>query len=508
MFRIFIAFLAFVLPLPASEPAPSKPIDEKVIDAVIQKALKDFDAPGVAVAVVRDEKVVYLKGAGVRQLGGDAPVTPDTLFAIASCSKAFTATAVAMLVDEGKAQWDDPVRKHLPSFRLSDPLADRDVTLRDLLCHRTGLARHDWLRKRAPWGPEETIRRLAHLKPSTSFRSTYEYNNLAFLSAGHALATLDKRPFADCLRQRLFEPLGMRGVMMSGADAEKAADRAAPHLKNVYGKVAVIPRYLQLADGAGGINASARDLTGWLRFQLSPGVIDGKRLVAESALKETHTPQIVIRREGQMATSHPDGVATQVSYGLGWFIHDHHGHEVHSHGGSIDGFRARCVLVPRARTGFVVLTNLGGWSLPEAVSNNLLDLLLGAPPRDWNAHFLAAGRRQEAQDADKKSKRQATRRTGTKPSLELAAYTGSYQDPAYGEARVLLEGNSLRLHWSSLKLPLEHFHFDTFSAEDRGVRLESEVVFRLGADGKVAGMGFLGQDFWKAAAPGLPKRVE
>jgi CubicO group peptidase (beta-lactamase class C family) len=503
VYRIQLPFVGLLLLLAPAERVPANVVDENTVDVVVKKAMVEFQAPGIAVALVRDDKVVYLKGHGVRQLGQDEPVTPDTLFAIGSCTKAFTATALALLVQEGKLQWDDRVQKHLPSFHLSDPLADRAVTIRDLLCHRTGLARHDWLRKRAPWGPEEIVRRIGFLKPHTSFRSTFEYANLPLLTAGQIVAAIDRRPYPECLQRRLFEPLGMTGIATSGVDAEKSADHATPHLKNEAGKVRVIPRYLQQADGAGGLNASARTLTHWLRFQLGQGVFAGKRLLPAAVLKETQTPQMVIRREGALAVSYPDLRTTQASYGLGWYVHDYHGQEVVSHGGSIDGFRARCVLVPRLRVGFVVLTNLGGWSLPEAVSNSLLDLLLDAPPHDWNAHFLAEGRRAGARDALKKQARVANRRSGTKPALELSAYAGIYTEPAYGEARVLLEDGKLKLCWSSFRLPLEHFHFETFDASDKSVHFESEVLFRIGAEGRVEGMRFLDQEFKR-----IPQRTE
>ena len=187
--------------LPAAEPS-----DHQAIDAILGKTRDAWHAPGIAAAVVRDDKV-YLTGIGVRQLGSDRPVTPDTLFAIGSCTKAFTATALALLVDEGKADWDDPVRKHWPGFRLDDPLADRDVRLRDLLCHRIGLSRHDLLWYRAPWSIEESVRRMAYLERSSSFRSTYEYNNLAYLAAGLTIGRIARQPWHEFVQQRLFKPL-------------------------------------------------------------------------------------------------------------------------------------------------------------------------------------------------------------------------------------------------------------------------------------------------------------
>ena len=194
--------LALAALLLAAPPVSAAAPEAAALDAVVADALRAWDAPGMAVAVVRDDKVVYLKGAGLRERGKAEAVTPDTLFAIGSCTKAFTATALAVLVDEGKAAWDDPVRRHVPTFRLSDPLADRAVTLRDLLCHRTGLARHDLLWYRAPWPAEESVRRMAWLDQRHSFRAAYEYNNLAYLAAGRAVAGAAKEPWHEFVRRR------------------------------------------------------------------------------------------------------------------------------------------------------------------------------------------------------------------------------------------------------------------------------------------------------------------
>jgi hypothetical protein len=401
-----------------------------------------------------------------------------------------------MLVDEGKMRWDDPVRKHLPAFRLRDPLADRDVTVRDLLCHRTGLARHDLLRY-AVSDRDELIRRVALLEPAHSFRARFEYNNLMWMTAGHAAGRVEGSAWENVIEKRLFRPLGMASATTSIATMEKHPDHARPHARGEQGRVEVRPlRYAAVAAPGGGINASARDLSRWLRFQLGAGAFEGKRLLSAAALAETHTPQVVVRQEGRVAATFPPRVTQQVSYGLGWFVYDYQGHGVVGHGGSWEGFRAQTVLVPRQRLGLVVLTNLGGCMLPDAVRNNLLDLLLDLPRHDWNAFYLKDEKTQRAEA--QKRKRAAQRQPGTKPSRELQAFAGTYEDAAYGQVRIAPDGAALRLEWGSFILRLEHVHFDTFAVTSPPYLWDdARVTFRLGADGEVEGLTMLGRVFRK-----------
>jgi CubicO group peptidase (beta-lactamase class C family) len=479
-------------------PARAAGPEAAAVDAIVADALRAWDAPGVAVAVVWEDKVVYLKGAGVRERGRPEAVTPDTLFAVGSCTKAFTATALALLVDEGKAAWDDPVRKHVPTFRLADPLADREVTLRDLLCHRTGLARNDLLWYRAPWPVEESVRRMAWLDQRHSFRAAYEYNNLAYLAAGLAVAGAAKEPWHEFVRRRLFTPLGMKGAVFTRSDALRA-DHATPHRRGEGGKAEPVEWYPddKQIRASGSIKAGVRDLSRWVRLQLSGGALDGRRIVSEAALGETHTPQVVVPLD--RARARATG-ATQISYGLGWQISDYRGHHALEHGGAVDGFRARIVLLPKERAGVVLLTNLEEMEIVQAVGDAILDHLLGLPKKDWNAHFL--GQRDEAEAAGKERlrKRLAARQVGTKPSRELGAYAGTYGEPAYGSVQVTHDGQALALAWSSFRVPLKHFHYDTFIVprqKERGPdRLSnSTAVFALDDEGEVKALHFLGRKF-------------
>jgi CubicO group peptidase (beta-lactamase class C family) len=482
----------------SSGAARAEPLDAEAVDAVVREAMKTWRVPGMAVAVVANREAVYLKGFGVKETGGREPVTADTLFAIGSTTKAFTTTAMAMLVDDGKMGWDDPVRKHVEFFHLQDPLADANVTLRDLVAHRTGLAGHDLLWYGSPWGREELIRRVAHLKPAHPFRSAYEYQNLTYLTAGHAVGLAAKTTWEQVIQDRIFTPLGMTGANLTTAAAAKAPDHASPHQRKK-GKVEVVPwRNLDNIAPAGAINAGVRDLSKWARFQLGDGTWEGKRLVSAASLAETHTPQTVMPMGEGERVAYPETL--QMSYGMGWVIQDYRGHGLVWHNGKIDGFQAQVTLVPRDKLAVVVLTNCDDTELLHwAVTNSILDLGLGLPKKPWVGAFgfleglggLVAPLVEQKADARKRHK-------GTKPSRELAAYTGVYEEPAYGRAEVTLEKGSLTLRWSSFTPRLEHFHYDTFTTQEDAVLTGVPVVFTLGADGEVDRMKMAGlADFKK-----------
>jgi CubicO group peptidase (beta-lactamase class C family) len=489
---LFLVALVFVAPARAE--APKAP-DPAALDALFAGALEKWHAPGMAVILVRGDEVVYLKGFGAREAGKDGAVTPDTLFSIGSLTKAFTATTVGLLSEDGKMSFDDHVRRHVPLFRLADPLADRDVTIRDLLCHRTGLARHDLLYYHAAWPVEETVRRMAHLRPSTSFRSTYEYCNITYLAAGLAITSAAHEPWHEFMTKRLLTPLGMKRTVFTRSDALRADDHATPHRFGADGKPQTMEWYPddKQIRASGSIKTCARDLAGWLRVQLNGGKLGEKQIVPAAVLAETHRPQIVVPVESERAEF--AGTALS-SYGLGWHISDYRGQPLLEHGGAVDGFRARIMLLPKQRLGAVLLTNVEETAVLSATGNLLLDLLLGAEKKtDWHAHFLShvesARKLKEASAAA----RQKAKVPGTKPSHEPEAYAGEYQDPAYGKVKVAVEDGALRLSWSTWKAKMVHYHYDTFELEAPGRVGEELVVFELKGDGTVGSLRFLGREF-------------
>jgi CubicO group peptidase (beta-lactamase class C family) len=471
----------------------ARPIETAVLDDLMQDALKVWKVPGVAVAIVYQDRIVYCKGFGVRQVGKPARVTPDTVFPLASCTKMFTTTAMAMLVDEGKMHWDDPVRKHVPFFRLADPLADAGVTLRDLVCHRTGLNGHDLVWYHSGRSQEDIIRRAGRLQLSQPFRTTFQYQSIMVMAAGYAVGKASGQPWEAFVRQRLFGPLGMARSSCTTTVALRDPNHASGHRRNRHGNVEAVPWYPQtVPDPSGSINASARDLTRWLQFQLKGGTYQGKRLVSAKNLEETHRPHTVMRLEGSLRAMQP--LTVQMSYGLGWVVQDYRGHRLLSHGGAIDGFRAHITLAPDDRLGIVLVNNLQGTWMNLALSNSIIDVVLGLEPRDWNTVIGDAAHMDEAADREARRRREQSRRQGTKPSLPLTAYAGSYDDPAYGTARIWLDRGQLRWKWSGFGGTLGHFHYDTFTAP-QDLLGDPLMVFRLGKEGEVKGMRFLDREF-------------
>jgi CubicO group peptidase (beta-lactamase class C family) len=430
------------------------------VDKLVRDAIRFWHVPGAAVAVVRNDEVIYLKGHGFRDAATGQPVTPDTVFPLASCSKSFTTAALAMLVDEGKLGWDDPVRKHVSFFHLADPLADRDVRIRDLLCHRTGVGSHDLLWYRSTLMPEEAVRRVGLLPLDRPFRTAFQYQSTMFTAMGFAVRSASGMPWEEFVRTRLLRPLGMKSTVCTST-AIHGDDRATGYEPGERGEAVAVPAYpLDHPDAAGSVHSTARDLAAWLRFQLNDGELSGKRLVSAASLGETHRPQMVIPLAPIDRATQPDTV--QMSYGMGWVIQDYRGRRLVSHAGIIDGFRCHLAMAPDDRVGVVILANLHRTRMNQALSNAIIDQLLGLTPKDWNGILAAVVKREAAEADDVLRAREATRHRGTSPS-QAAAYVGVYEHPAFGSVRVTLEDGRLLWTFNAFRAPLEHYQYDTFT---------------------------------------------
>ncbi|HEY0143977.1 MAG TPA: serine hydrolase [Thermoanaerobaculia bacterium] len=491
--------LSAVLALALAVPTLAQKIDPYAIDKLVASSLRAWQIPGAAIAIVHNDRIVYLKGYGSKDMSGTDPVGPDTLFQIASTSKAFTTAAMAMLVDEKLLSWDDPVRKHVDYFHLSDPCADASVTLRDIVSHRTGLSRHDELWDNSPLSREEVIRRMGHVDLARPFRTAYQYQNIMFITAGEAVANASGMPWDEFVRTRLFVPLGMTRTITSDAQWEAASDRAAGHRwDSDRGQVSPQrPIETQTLGAGGAIKSTARDMANWIRFQLADGFFDKHRFVSAEAIAETKMPQTVIRLENATRDSNPE--TSLISYGMGWVVQDYRGELLVSHSGSLNGFRTHVDLFPKRGIGFVVLLNAGRSMAAVALRNSLADMLNAKAARDWNAYYLMLDGRAAEKEKKAKEERLAKRRTGTTPSHPLADYVGKYDSPAYGSATVTLVNGQLVLEWSRITVPLTHWHYDVFTAESPIDDLEEMVTFGTAGDGMVKTLTIFGQTFTRDA---------
>ena len=446
---------------------PALPALDARFDAQIDSVLKAWRVPGAAIAVVNRGKVVHLKGYGFKDIAGRAPVTPQTKFAIGSVTKSFTVTALATQVKQGTLDWDKPVRDYLPSFRMYDPSATERMTARDLVTHRSGLPRHDLM-----WGPgvytrEELFDRLRYLEPTHEFRSYWQYQNLMFMTAGFLSGRLNGTPWEQVVKERIFQPLGMRTADLSVSDLQRSSDYAFGYaLSGSTEKDSVIKvnyRNLDAVGPAGSINASAEEMARYLTMHMQRGMYDGTEIIAAKDAREMQSPQMVIPK-GPVP---PTGEWTELgdeSYGMGLFLNSYRGHKLVHHGGNIDGFSAELNFLPHDSLGVIVLTNLNGTQVRDFIPYLVYDRLLGLAPIDWSRRFLV--RRAAGLERQRLSqlKEDSLRRADTRPAHPLEDYVGDYTHPGYGAIRIARDGNGLRMKFMTFDFPLEHYHYDVFRA--------------------------------------------
>lgn len=435
-------------------------------DAFVERAMRDWKVPGVAIAVVQKGQVLLSKGYGYRDVKNQLPVTPKTLFAIGSITKSFTVATLARLVDEGKLDWDKPVREFTPGFRLYDEVASEHMTPRDLVTHRSGLPRHDALWYNSDLTREQLVQHLRYLEPSKDFRSAYQYNNLMFLTAGYLAEQVSGTRWEELVRQKIFDPLGMQGSNFSVLDSQKSSDFAHPYKNAKEGtqeEVKEVPfRVIDAIGPAGSINSNVEDMTQYVQMYLNKGRHDEKQVLSESNVAQMTMPQMVT----PSALRWPE--LGHVSYGLGLDIGSYRGHKMVSHGGAIDGFTAAIGFLPQDNLGVVVLTNLESDrnSLPTILAYNVYDRLLGLDELPWNQRFLEDQRKSDASRAEAKQKGFSKQRSGTHPSHELNEYAGDYEHPGYGIAHIGLEHGQLTLSYNHLSSALRHFHYDIFETPE------------------------------------------
>lgn len=460
------------------------------LDEYVNKSLKDWNVPGLAIAVIKDDKIVYAKGYGVRELGKSEEVSEKTIFAIGSSSKAFTAATLAILADEKKLKWDDRVTKFLPDFELYDPYVTREMTVRDMLTHRIGLERGDQLWYATDYSREEILRRVRFLEPSSSVRSRFGYQNIMYLAAGQIVPSITSKTWDDFVSDRIFSPLGMKDSGTSITTLSNSNDVATPHVEIDDKVTPVAWRKIDNIAPAGSINSNVVDMAQWVRLQLGKGKYNGKQLISEANIKEMQTPQTIMRHEGFYNIMYPD--AHFLTYGMGWFLSDFRGKKLVEHGGAIDGMRAEVAMIPEENIGVVILTNMNGTLLPHLLTYRIFDDLMGKEKRDWSGEALKGYQMLLNQAKEAAKKAEAERVKGTDPSLNLEQYAGKYQSEMYGDAEIKFSNGKLTAHYgSNFNGELEHWHYDTFQVkwQDR-VMGKGFMQFSLNQKGKVGAVNF------------------
>jgi CubicO group peptidase (beta-lactamase class C family) len=432
------------------------------LDAYIENARKAWGCPGVAVTVVKDGKVLVAKGYGLRELGKPERVDENTLFDTASLSKSFTAAAIATLVDEGKMRWDDPLRRHLPQVEFSDAYRTASVTIRDLLAHRVGVETGNFMMRFTNHSTDEVLRRIRYLDEREPFRTNLVYWNIGYGAASEAAASAAKMPFADLLRTRLLEPLGMRDSTVV-VDHTLSPNHAKSH-GLIGGKLHPIrTKKLKNTQGADAVNSSAKDMARWLLFSLGDGTWAGKRILSVEAMREMHSPQMIIRTTPEMRAAR--GVRFFGAYGLGWQIMDLRGRKMLWHGGGADGMPVYMAILPDQQIGVAVMTN--SWDAPTlrfALASRILDTLLEEEEtRDWAMEALEAHRRDSARAVEENANALKSRVLGTRPSAKLEAYSGTYVDDVHGDMVIAHDAGKLTLLFGGgERADLEHWHHDVF----------------------------------------------
>ncbi len=449
---------------------------EQTLEAKRQKA----KIPGVAISIVHQGKVIYQRGFGLRNVKENLPVTPDTLFAIGSTSKAFTAVGIGILVNEGKLEWTTPVREIIPEFRLMDEVATRLATPIDLLSHRIGLPRHDLVWYGSDLTRTQIMSVLRHLQPSKTFREAWQYNNLLYMVAGVVAERASGAPSWEAFtRDRILHPLGMQRTNFSVADMAQDADHSRPYiaLESLPEAVEVPFRSIDAVGPAGSINSSVAEMSRWLIAQLSGGVIDGQQVLPAEAIATTHQSHMVMppRSSPELSPEFSD-----MNYGLGWFNYQYRDQLVVTHNGGIDGFITNIALLPEHELGIIVVSNGAGTDFPGMATNSAIDHWLGVTGKDW----YHKGSPESGSDP------QTSGPTVVPLQRPAEDYVGAYRHPAYGTATVVLEDGKLILAFRDLlRAQLLHVGHGVFVIEGLRSDLDGDkAVFDTGFDGSITGI--------------------
>jgi len=492
------AFLTFAFAGLLVTPVVAAPPED--FDARVDALREEFGVPGIAIAIVESGAMTLARGYGVRKLGDAARVDARTLFQTGSTGKAFTSAGLALLVDQDRIGWDDKVIEHMPWFRMHDPWVTREITVRDLLVHRSGLGRGagDLLFvPRSKLSRRETVERMAHIEPASSFRSTFAYCNVCYVAAGQLIEEVSGQRWEDYMQEHLLSAAGMRDSVADSTARFASDNRSFPHARlngalRGAGDQELLDERDELgrnAAPAGGLAMSARDMATWIRIQLAQGALPGGgRLFSEAAAKAMWTPAVALAAS-ELPESLEAAEAQFNAYALGWSVRDYRGERIISHGGGVFGSITMVVLIPGKHAGFAIMMNSEDVALLSGLMYELLDHYVGASFSDWPAKW-AAFFEQRIETGLKTLAGQEAEPAEVGPSLPVARYAGRYADPWYGQLEISEDGSKLRIDFLStprMTGALEHWQYDTFITRFEDESIEpAYVTFALDADGGIS----------------------
>ena len=442
----------------------------KGIDKELEKIGVTWHAAGYAVAVVEKDKIIYARGFGYRDYDNKLPVTPNTLFAIGSCSKSFTASLLGILRSEDKLSFNDRPGKYIPELAFSNRELNSEVTIKDLMCHRTGLPRHDLSWYLFPSNSKDSLLlRLAYQEPFADVREKWYYNNFMYLTQGVIAERITGKSWEENIREKFFAPMEMTTSNLSVKELENSAEASLGYELNDE-KIEKLDYYrIAGMSPAGSINSSANEMANWLITWINGGKFHGKEIIPANYVTEATSSQMVVN-SGYPSKEHPD--LFLANYGYGWLISSYRGHYRVEHGGNINGFSANACILPTDSIGIVVLVNQDGSAVPSIVRNTLIDRILGLSYIDWNTELKERRDKAVKDEKEAQTASDSNRVTNTRPSHYFADYTGSYSNPGYGEFTITNRGDSLFAVFPLTKLWLKHYHYDIFEpfeVKDTGI---------------------------------------
>jgi CubicO group peptidase (beta-lactamase class C family) len=484
---LLIAVAALTSVVLSAQPQPS--IDSRLegFDAYMAQVLRDWNVPGIGVGIVVKDKLVFAKGYGYRDYGKKIPFTPETTQPIASNTKLFTAIAAGMLVDEGKLDWDKPIRQYVPGIKFYDDDLDRTITIRDMLSHRTGITRHDTIWFKSDYTQKDLFERLKYLEPSEPPRSVFLYNNMMYAGSGYSIELLSGKPWEAFVRERILGPLGMTSTTFTIDDMLKTKEPGVPYTERRDSTELYRIPYYSDAIGvapAGAINSNIADMSKWLIALMNDGKLDGKPVLPRAAIKQTLAPSIALPNTNLEIRGW--GELLNAAYGMGRWTASYRGHLLAYHGGDLPGFHSQVSTMPSDGIGVIVL-EIGNHSAPlyNIVTYNVYERLLGMSLTPWSERQNTIRLKNKEANMAARAKAGAGRVEGTKPSHKLDEFAGEFEHPAYGVLTIAKPGDALQFDFHKTRLPLAHFHYDRFDTPDDEENGKWSVNFLTNPQGEV-----------------------